>query len=193
VWADELEVARWTLSTDFVYRKIPPELHEVFLMYGINFGKGIAHAVKKKFGTSNPESIAKKLCVQVKRVPVERKIAGIQVRSEYYSDTFTIYLYEVSISEFKNMVRHYKLEELIPLESIDFICIAHELFHHIEVTETGLVSKKVKVTTCKIGPFHLRSGVPTLSEIAADSFVKTLLNLKCSPSLVDYVVSNSMS
>lgn len=60
------------------------------------------------------------------------------------------------------------------------LCLAHELFHHLEVVKIGKISKAITLPCCMFGIRYSRS-IEAAREIAAHTFVQCLFRLPCSP------------
>jgi len=74
------------------------------------------------------------------------------------------------------------------------ILIAHELYHHIEITRPALqVNRRWQVTLIKLGRWRWQSGLPVLSEIAAGAFAQTLLRLPVHPHVLNLVVLKAVA
>lgn len=73
------------------------------------------------------------------------------------------------------------------------LCLAHELFHHLEAVEIGKVSEQVKFPQ-KICGFVFRRPVEAAREIAAHAFVMRLLRLAGPPAaIIDFPPSENLS
>jgi len=172
------------LMRDTIFEKIPKERRLELINYAIETGQNTARNIAKEYGTKNVISIAKKLGVEVVYSPNENVIGGIKKRADYLMKPPTIIVYKESISEILHLTKHQPFRTL-KKEEIVAAHIAHELFHHIERTRIGQVSQRFKVDIVKLGPFRIRSGIRSLSEIAAHSFAKAMLNLPYSPKIFD--------
>ncbi|MHB9092645.1 MAG: hypothetical protein ACYC7H_14630, partial [Chloroflexota bacterium] len=60
----------------------------------------------------------------------------------------------------------------------------HELYHHLELAKLTPGTSGYRITTLKVGPIRVTSGLPTISEIAADRFARSVLDLKLPPKAI---------
>lgn len=178
------------LTEDIVFRKIPTDTRGKFVIGAIDIGRETARNIADETGTKYPVLIAEKIGAKVVISDKENVQGTLLIRSEYDPKLRTIFVYEGSLSPLRDSIRRHKLEQVFSIEDITAVHVAHELFHHIETTRIGLVSRKFKVDTLNWGGFRIKSGVRTLTEIAAHSFAKTLLNLNFYPALLDYTSEN---
>lgn len=69
------------------------------------------------------------------------------------------------------------------------IILCHEYFHYLEWNKIGMVSRRHQVPMLKLGPLRLgRTGIPSLSEIAANAFAGV-----CYPRLMERVSNDNVT
>lgn len=79
-------------------------------------------------------------------------------------------------------------KDILGNNSILDVVLLHEIFHYIEendpVAETSL-----NISTFRIGTLNIKRPTDTLSEIAANEFVRIVLGMKCSPFALDVLLT----
>lgn len=103
-----------------------------------------------------------------------RRMPVTHVYSDYAPEQREITLYLSSIEEGKQQLEQI-IQARVSRESLWSIVAAHELFHHMECSQFGLVSRKKLVTVCDLGFYQIKRGIRALSEVAATTFVHTLI------------------
>lgn len=176
------------LKEDVVFNKIPKEMQTKAVEYALNLGKKTANDVVNEFKIRDPIEIAQRSGVKITYTAQDYAVGHFIRCSEYLQKPPTIFLYETTLSQINQLIIKHQLHQILQIKDVAPIYVAHELFHHIEETKIKPVSKKFEVCTFKLGPFSIKSGISSLSEIAANNFTKTLLNLKFSPKMLDYLV-----
>ena len=87
---------------------------------------------------------------------------------EYLPKSMQVIIYSGS-------VKLWAEKQALDYETAKNVILAHEYFHYLENTKLGWVSRQHMVPMLRIGKFELGStGVPALSEVAANAFANTL-------------------
>jgi len=91
-------------------------------------------------------------------------VGDIRYFCEYLSEKNTVCLY-------KKAVMLWAEAQELPYETAKDIILAHEHFHYIESHKIGWVSKQHQVPMVTFGKFFFgKTGIPALSEVAANAF-----------------------
>jgi hypothetical protein len=147
----------------------------------INFGDAVARGIENEFATTEPRKIAGMLGLKV--VGDEGGMYGsLLKRSELKPRSKEIIIYRDSLNKLMREVSTLDLSDRIMK-----LLIAHELFHYFEHTRYGSTSRRIKVTKWKFGPFSWSIRLKGVSEVAAHAFAETLLEIKESPVVFDYM------
>lgn len=162
-----------------IANRLAEQQKEIYILKAIEEGNRLGVMVKGRFQTTNPLKIAASLGLQVK--PME----------EGRSDEFCVKFAEYSPKQgviYVNAKAERQLEEALGINYIREIFVAHELFHYFEAKEIGRICRKipVEITICKW--IKIKYPLVAISEIAANAFVKTLLNLSFEPKVLDEVI-----
>lgn len=96
--------------------------------------------------------------------------------AEYTHRNRTIVLYDRRIRQMQQILAQVH-PEYFREYSLRHMCLAHELFHHLESVKNGSTGKIAGVPGKLFGAIPITHWVAEGSEIAAHAFVRTLLNL----------------
>lgn len=147
----------------------------------LSFGDELAAEVKKEFGTADPRRIVEILGLKV--VGEDEGIRGTLLRrSEYRPGAKQIVIYRDSLNL---MMKEIKADDL--QDRLIKLLISHELFHHFEKIRLRSVPKMFRVERWRLGPLSLGVKVRGVREVAAHAFAETLLEIKQSPMVFDYL------
>ncbi len=177
---------RQMLEEDPVYRKIPDQLRGEAVARAAGLGREAARGLPDRFGTRDPEAIARQLGVSIIS-STDPHVFGKVVRTSTYTHrSRTITIYRGAVEEMDRILAD-GLSRGLGLSSVGPVYVAHELFHHLEEESLGRAADRMQVTTFKLGPLVHRSGIAQMSEIGADAFSQALLELRFAPRLLDYL------
>ena len=185
---DEEKVAYEQLREDRPFSKIPLEEHKEIIKYALDTGRQTADKLVERFSSREPFMLAQKLKIKIV-IDSSKKYqrGGLSLRSTYQDSPPTIIIYERALQQLENLLDKENFPSLASLPDLLSLHIAHEVFHHLEKTEIGIVARRLEVNTFSLGPIKFSSPVSSLSEIAAHTFTQHLLNLSFSPRLLDYL------
>lgn len=96
-----------------------------------------------------------------------------------------IKLFTMNIEAVNAMLTQKNYWQQVEHVQVENMLLAHEMYHFLEETKENVYSKTEKIILWSIGPFKYRSGLIALSEIAAMSFAKELLNISYNPYVFD--------
>ena len=111
--------------------------------------------------------------------------SGVRIRSEYHSRDARILIYRQAVQNLQEAIARCSAVRLFPPDLVPELLLAHELFHHLEVTHLGPTSRRREVCILRLGALAIRSGIRSLSELAAHRFGRVCLELPLSPILLD--------
>jgi hypothetical protein len=175
------------LREDPVYRKIQVEMHGEAVSRAASFGRNAAADLAERLGTRDPAAIANALKVAVVNLEAPHVFGRTVRTSTYTQKTRTIALYSGAVTEMNNVLADADLFRVLVCRDVRPVYVAHELLHHLEEDGLGRAADLLHVVTFSLGPIRLRSGIGQMSEIAADAFAQTLLELPAPPRLLDYL------
>lgn len=166
------EIGMKLLAADIEYRHIPESDREKIIDMAWAVGKEAAQRIKEKFPYQAPSEIARILDVKV----LDSDIQHCCYYSEYDPAKKEIVLYFKNIMS-ESLGGDYMRYNEYQVRREAFI--AHELFHHLEYTDSNIqpLQKRYRVVLFDLKWFRLTHGLRSMSEIGAYSFTKTLLNI----------------
>jgi hypothetical protein len=110
--------------------------------------------------------------------------AQIPILAEYEPFSRTIRLYHEKIIAVENFLKR-MFPAIIAVHSLCSLCLAHEIFHHIEHASLGATGRLIGIPAKLLWLIPVRRTVAAASEAAAHLFVKELLNLEYSPVFIN--------
>ena len=181
VQRNRLALAYLELADDEVFARLPEKEKLAAIREVLKSGDEIAKKVIDEYRSNDPRKIAALLGIRI--FGEEKK--GL-VRSEYRRATKEI----VISRRFHDKLRHQvHVPELS--ERLLKIVVAHELFHYFELERFGEVYKKYRFKAWEVGPFATYKMVKGLSDVAAQAFTQTLLEIELTPEVFDYMLMAS--
>ncbi len=176
----ERRFAYLSLQEDPFFHRLRPEMRGEALDFGLASGREAADQAREKYGC-DPEGMAAALGVSVARSE-ERPQAGPLVHfSEYREKPPRITLYRFSMAEANQLILENQLEDLLGIGDVEPLHLTHELYHHLEAAKLIPGASRFRMESFRLGPLRFRTGLPSLSEIAADRFAAGVLKLRVPP------------
>jgi hypothetical protein len=188
----EQRCARLTLSEDPFYRRLAPGRESEAVGFGLAVGQAAAAMTMETWGRE-PEDIAAALQVPVARSEALAQTGRAVLFSEYGDRPPSITLHMQSIQEANRLIREHDLAGMLGLSDVAPVHLAHELFHHLESQRLTPGTAGFRIQTGRLGPLRFRTGLPSLSEIAADHFAVALLDLSVPPKAIEFVTVYSLN
>ncbi len=175
------------LSEDPVYERIPTAVRASAVERAAACGDRAAEECRTRHGTSDPPVIAAQLGIRVIHSEEPCTYGNLVQASTYSPRIQTITLYTRAIDEMNRFLADHDLAAPLGVPDVRPVCLAHEIFHHLEETSLGRAAGLIRVVVFRWGPLTRKSGIAQLGEIAADAFAKRLLTLPVAPRLLDYL------
>lgn len=183
----EWRCAALTLAEDPFADKLSARRAEA-IGFALGAGETAAAVIVPRYGR-DPEAIAQALQVPVCRSD-EAAMTGRAVRfSEYGNRPPSITLYTESLGATNRLIREHGLAARLGLEDVAPVYLAHELYHHLEITRLTPGTAAFRLTTHRLGPLTFRTGLPSLCEIGADRFATTVLGLRVPPKILHFIIT----
>jgi hypothetical protein len=171
---NRIALAYLELAADRTFQKLPEGRKLSLVKEVLAIGDEAAIWVPAEYGTNDPRKIAAKLGVKVfgddRGTSEYRRAKKEIVVSRHFHERLMREIHSTELSE--------KLLKYV---------VAHELFHHLEVNRIGEVYKRYKFLAWKLGPLVRERYIAGLSNVAAQAFTLTLLQLDISPPVFDYL------
>ena len=175
--------AHLTLREDPFFHRLPPEMRPEAVDFGLNAGACAAETAAQRYGR-DPLSMAEALRIAVSRSDDSPQAGSMVHFSEYREKPPQVTLHRRSMAEANQLIQEHDLEGLLGFADVEPIHLAHELYHHLETKKLIPGASRFRLETFRLGPIRFRTGLPSLSEIAADGFALRLLGLKVPPKAV---------
>ena len=188
----EWRCAHLTLSEDPFYRRLAPGRESEAVDFGLAAGWAAAAMTMEKWGRE-PEGIAAALQVPVGRSEAPAQTGRAVLFSEYGDRPPSITLHMRSIEEANRLIREHDLERMLGLSDVGPVHLAHEIYHHLESQRLTPGTAGFRIQTGRLGPLRFRTGLPSLSEIAADRYAAALLGLSVPPKAIEFVTVYSLN
>ena len=154
----------------------------------IQEGRHYGETMLKQYPGMSPSLIAQALGLQVLRPEMPHK--GSQVVFADFEEPHTIRVYQNTIRHADATIQQESLQSFFNGINLEEVLIAHELFHTIEMLNKDTIfTLNHKITLWRIGAFKYTSSLPSLREITAMHFAKTLTGLPFSPYLLEVFFS----
>ena len=188
----ERRCAHLTLLDDPFVHRLQPGTDREAVDFGLTAGKAAAGMAVQKWGRE-PEGIAAALKVPVTRSEAPGQTGRSVLFSEYGDRPPSIVLHMCSVEEANRLIREHDLEALLGVADVGPIHLAHELYHHLVSQRLTPGTAGFRIQTGRLGPLRFRTGLPSLSEIAADRFAAALLDLTVPPKAIEFITVYSLN
>ena len=167
------------------HRLSPDEAREV-VQAALELGAQQAEAVAAEHGTRDPFTLCQRMGIRVDTSDDPCRYGSILQYAEYRSRPPQVRLYRKAMEGANRLLSDPRVAKIVGMVDVSEAFLAHELFHHLDNLPNHLPAKQVRqVTTMRLGPWTLRSGLVSAPEVAAGSFAQTLLRLPFHLKLVD--------
>lgn len=180
----EEEFAHYFLSYDTLYRKFNHKEKNQYVKNAIECGKKESYELKKIY--KNINDISYNFNLKIEKLDGTIESNGNFVFAQYIEPD-NIKISMDCVNKAYNLIKEYNLEDYFFNTSLINLLLAHELFHKIEYNKNKTIYTQTEKIELWIKPFSNKSKIMQLSEIAAMSFVKNILDLKFSPYIMDYL------
>ena len=184
--ATERRCAGLRLREDPFFGRLPSGSGEKAIDAAFKAGQRAADTIMTQYGRV-PDQIASALQVKLNWSDAPLQTAKAVLFSEYGDRPPCITLYSRSIQEANGLIREHGLSGLLALEDVAPVHLTHELYHHLEAKKLTEGTGDYRIQTHAWGPIRLRTGLPSLCEIAADHFAKVVLRLRVPMKAVEFI------
>lgn len=151
-------------------------------------GAATSADIRKRYPALTPQEIARELRVAVETTDDDPMVASIWRFAEYQPRPPRIVIYNRALVPLERILAGDLAARVLGRATLQDVFVAHELFHHAEsVRSEAPISRRYRATLFQIGKWRWRTGIATLSEIAAGAFAQSLLDLRCHPRVLDFI------
>jgi len=181
----DITYGKYLITKDILYSKINKNDILSIIEQAIYCGKDVAKRTTKEYVVDEFKEYLTSMNMEVEEKK-EQDAREFFCFGEYTPPNH-ITVYTDTIEEGESIVNSMKSPKLMTTPLIDVIK-AHELFHHIETTDEQLFVNKYKIALWKVFGYTHQSRLTSLSEIAAMSFAKELLQLEYNPTALNVIL-----
>jgi len=183
LWSgDEKAQATELLKRDPLFRRIPPDDVPALISDAIALGRSRCDAAMERTGTADPLPAAEYLGVKVLFDISEGGAIPFTVLSEYRPKPPVITVRENAVRICaEKLEKHFASDPKRLSAELANMCIAHELYHHIERCDMAYVNFGYRIKVVDLRFLKIEKSLTVLSEIAAHSFAKRMLGLPFLP------------
>lgn len=174
------------LREDPFFGRLPHGSDEKAIEAAFAAGQQAADRIIVRYGRT-PDRIASALQVKVTWSDTQLQTEKAVLFSEYGDRPPSITLYTRSINEANDLIRGHRLSDLLGIDDVKPAHLTHELYHHLEAKKLTEGTSGYRIQTLGLGPLRLRTGLPSLCEIAADRFAKAVLGLKVPIKAIEFI------
>jgi len=190
--ASDRRLAHLTLSEDPFFHRLTPEKARDAVDFALKAGESAAHMAKEKWGR-RPKQIAAALNLPIIKSADPAQTGKAVLFSEYGNKPPSIILHTHSISEVNRLIQEHALADLLGIEDVGPVHLTHELYHHLDGQKLVPGTAGFRIQTLALGPLQLSTGLLSLSEIAADRFAASLLDLTVPPRALTFITIHALN
>jgi hypothetical protein len=183
--AEDMALAMELLKADPLYPKLAETRAHELTELALNVGAENAVEVSRIYDCVEPLKLARILRIRVLfDISLNYKFGGLGILSSYSPKPPTITVYENRLRLFREKLPKKDKPGRVFLSNLTNICVAHEIYHHIERQAFCFVNLTCKVPIVDFKLFRIEKSMTMLSEIAAHAFAMKLMDLPHLPCII---------
>ncbi len=183
---NDFEWGLYAFSRDPLEGKLSKEEKKELIDEANKCGAEQAKKLKAQFGEIRVSEYAKQLRLQVVHEDSDGSDNYIVFAKFNYPNKVTIY--SGNVNKVDKMIEDNDMGEILDHVDVEEMLLAHEMYHYFEEDDKEIYTKAKKIVLWKLGPIHYKSRLAALSEIAAMSFARELLDLNYNPYVFDAIM-----
>jgi hypothetical protein len=177
------------LKRDPMFHRIPECDREFLVDDALAVGCQRCDALADRFRTRDPMEIARLLNVRIVFDISAYPRMPVTMLARYNAKPPSIIVYEQTLRRCREQLARHEIRTSSKLVSdLTALCVAHELFHHVERTEHCNVNLGYRLPVLDIGFLKIEKSPAMLSEIAAHAFTAQMFGLSFLPGALDSVL-----
>lgn len=188
----ERRFAHLTLLDDPFVHRLTPDMAREAIGCAFAAGQAAAELAVMRWGR-DPEGVAAAVHVPITRSDEPAQTGRAVLFSEYGNRPPSIILHVHSVAEANRLIRDHALDQLLGVADVGPVHLAHELYHHLEGHRLITGTSGFRLQTGRLGPIRFRTGLPSLSEIAADRFAASLLGFRVPPRALAFITIHALN
>ena len=181
--------ALYQLNKDLLADKINEGEKEEIIILSQKCGRELARRVKAENPELDIEEYVQKLKIKIKNKKSDNLKNFISFGA--FQEPDTIILYDDTVKMVSGYIQKKNIKFLNNINIKDMI-ITHELFHYLETRNPEMYSNRKKIVLWNLFSYKHLSKINAVSEIAASSFIRELLNLEFVPNIIDIILLYSI-
>jgi hypothetical protein len=183
---EDRELGMQLFREDPLYPKIDEAAASELLDLALCAGTEQAERLMLRYKCADPLRLARMLEIRVLfDITYKTPRGGLNILSSYVSTPPTITVYENLLRLCReNLLRREKVNRVF-LSNLTNICVAHEIYHHMERKTLNFVNLMYKVPVFDIKLIRIEKSLTVLSEVAANAFAKKIMDLPGLPCVVN--------
>lgn len=175
---------RYAFSRDVLRDKITEEEKNRLIEKAYECGYTYADQLAGKYGTRVPTILAKSLGLDINYQQVPTDLSRVLFADFVEPNKITIY--EDNLDKANELLKDEQVRQILGAQQVEELILAHEIFHYVEeIDSERIFTRTEKIELWTIKPFHNRSTIRALGEIAGMAFAERLLGLNYSPFVMD--------
>lgn len=181
-------IGNMVLKGESGYRRLPIGERRALLAAALEDGTELAVTASARWGR-DPEEMARTLGLTVEFVAETSDYGTSIVFADYWEKLKTIRLYRPAIAGMNAALADPAWAEWLGIADAAPAFVAHEIYHHLDVSRgKGQLVRRHRVSHVKIGRWHWDRSLRSMTEVAAGSFVRQLLNLNVHAKCLEFAV-----
>lgn len=183
---NDTEWGLYAFSRDPLSGKLSDDEKKELILEANKCGAKYAEKLINKFGQKAVKEYADELKIKIIREDSDGSDNYVVFAKFNYPDKVTIY--SGNVKKVENLIQENDMEEILGHIDIESMLLAHEMYHFFEENEKDVFTKTKKIELWKLGPIKYKSKLAALSEIAAMSFARKLLQINYNPYVFDAIM-----
>ncbi len=185
-WADEdRELALGILRTDPLFRRVEDSAVAGLLDCALSAGAECAEELIEEQDCADPLRLSRRMGIRVLFDISRSASAGsFNILSTYTHQPPTITVYENRLRLCREKLMGRGKRNNVFLANLTNICVAHEIYHHIERKSLKFINLQHRITIADLRVVKIQKSLSMLSEVAANAFAMRLMELPMLPSII---------
>lgn len=175
---------QYAFSREILRNRISSEEKKRLSAKAYECGYAYADQLVEKYGTRVPSVIAKSMGLEISYPNMPSDTSRVTFAE--FIEPNKVMLYKDNLDKADELLKDMEVHKILGLMQVKQLLLAHEIFHFIEVRdEKTIFTQTEKIDLWAIRPFHNRSTIRSLGEIAGMAFAERLMGLRFSPFVMD--------
>ena len=175
---------KYAFSRDILRNKISEEEKNRLTIKANECGYAYAEKLAEKYDTRIPSIMAKALDLQISYPDIPTDTS--RVTFAQFVQPNKVMIYQDNLDKANDVLKDRQVSQILGAMQIKQLLLAHEIFHYLEIKDSkNIFTQTEKVELWAPKPFHNRSTIRSLGEIAGMAFAERLMGLTYSPFVMD--------